>query len=144
MLVVGSASTTPSLSITLSEASDPTFIFSASSSFLPSLLLSFLALKPHLVHTMIDSSPGLGFRRVSHLGQKRKIKTSLLFDGRFDHVRKLLGIFYSRGRCILNNFHGVFSLCCYSHAIFFGERVLQDDASKVHAFFLKQLVLNNV
>jgi hypothetical protein len=66
MLVVGSASTLLSLSMTLSDASDPTFLL-ATSSFLPSSP-PFLALKPHLWQTR-TSLPSFGLKRVSHSGQ---------------------------------------------------------------------------
>src|SRR5581483_148515 len=76
MFVVGSASTVASPSITLSEASEPVFCFSATS-FLPSPS-PFLALKPHLGQLII-SSPGAGLRRVSHFGQKRNLKKPRYF-----------------------------------------------------------------
>ena len=84
MVVVGSASTVASPSITLSEASDPTFILPASS-LLPSVS-PFLALKPHFGHMIISSDAG--FKRVSHFGQKRKENGSYFLSADLTMVEK--------------------------------------------------------
>jgi len=63
------------------------------------------------------------------------MRTSLLFDGRFNYSEKLLGVFLCRGGCILHDFHWVFSLCRHSQLVVLCERVLLDNAGKVDALF---------